>query len=157
MRKLTWSWSALESLSECLAEELDPNWNIKVNHPHPVPSVVTIYIVATFWQVTILEPGPFRTKCPTDSMIMDPVHPAYTDPSLPTMQFRSVFANPNPVFNGDPEKFAEVVHRIAYLEHPPLRLPVHTGSLVAIRMKGKQLLETADKWESWSEDVLVEE
>ncbi|KAF8550208.1 NAD(P)-binding protein [Imleria badia] len=127
---------ALESLSECLAEELDPNWNIKV---------------------TILEPGPFRTKCPTDNRITDPVHPAYTDPSLPTMQMRGVFANPNPVFNGDPEKFAEVVYRTAYLEHPPLRLPVHTESLVALRTKGKQLLETADKWEAWSEDVLIDE
>ncbi|KAF8555531.1 NAD(P)-binding protein [Imleria badia] len=124
---------ALEALSECLVAELDPNWNIKI---------------------TILEPGPFLTKCPTNT-ITDAVHPAYADPSLPSMQLRGVFANPYLALNGDPEKFAEVVYRTAYLEHPPLRLPIHTASLVAMRTKGKQLLETADKWESWSEDVLL--
>ncbi|KAF8550210.1 hypothetical protein OG21DRAFT_1514323 [Imleria badia] len=41
---------------------------------------------------------------------------------------------------------------LATLGTPPLRLP---GSLVAVRTKGKQLLETADKWESWSEDVFI--
>jgi len=108
-------------------------------------------------QVTILEPGPFRTKCPTVNMITDPVHPAYTDPSLPTTQLRSIFANPNPIFNGDPEKFAEAVYRVAYLEDPPLRLPIHRASLVTLREKGRELLETAQKWESWSEDVLIKD
>lgn len=34
LRKLTWCWLALEALSEGLAQELDPNWNIKVNLYH---------------------------------------------------------------------------------------------------------------------------
>ena len=73
------------------------------------------------------------------------------------MQWRSVFANPNLVFNGDPEKFAEAVYRVAYLEDPPLRLPIHPMALVALRKKGSELLETAQKWESWSEDVLLKD
>ncbi|KAI9568468.1 hypothetical protein HD554DRAFT_727204 [Boletus coccyginus] len=127
---------ALEALSEGLADELDPNWNIKV---------------------TILEPGPFRTKGTTVNVISDPVHPAYTDPLLPTMQWRNVFANPNLVFNGDPKKFAEAVYKVAYLEDPPLRLPIHPVALVALRKKGGELLETAQKWESWSEDVFMKD
>ena len=61
------------------------------------------------------------------------------------------------MFNGDPDKFAEAVYRVAYLEDPPLRLPIHPVSLAVLRRKGKQLLETADKWESWSEDVLMKD
>ncbi|KAN0074601.1 hypothetical protein V8E55_011650 [Tylopilus felleus] len=127
---------ALEALSEGLAGELDPNWNIKI---------------------TILEPGPFRTQVSSGNLITEPVHPAYTNPLLSSLQFRGLFVNPNQVFNGDPAKFAEVVYKVAYLEDPPLRLPVHPMSLSVSRDKGKQLLETADKWESWSEGVLIKE
>ncbi|KAF8836176.1 NAD(P)-binding protein [Paxillus ammoniavirescens] len=127
---------ALEALSEGLAAELHPDWNIKI---------------------TILEPGPFRTKCPTVNSVTDPVHPAYTDPALPTMQWRALFSNPNPAFNGDPDKFAEAVYNAAYLEDPPLRLPIHPRALAVFRNKGKKLIEAADKWESWSEDVLMKD
>ncbi|KIJ60231.1 hypothetical protein HYDPIDRAFT_32486 [Hydnomerulius pinastri MD-312] len=127
---------ALEALSEGLAAEVHPSWNIKV---------------------TILEPGPFRTKCPTVNAITDPIHPAYTDPALPTMQWRNLFGNSDPVFNGDPDKFAEAVYNVAYLEDPPLRLPVHKASLAVLRARGQQLLDVADKWESWSEDVLMKD
>ncbi|KAG9308869.1 hypothetical protein JVU11DRAFT_11328 [Chiua virens] len=134
--RLTCLWVALEALSEGLAEELDPDWNVKI---------------------TILEPGPFRTKVVKENAITDPIHQAYTDPSLPTMKLRDIFANSDPLFNGDPVKFADAVYKVAYLEDPPLRLPIHPGSLAVLRQKGKQLLETADKWESWSEDVLVKD
>ena len=90
-------------------------------------------------------------------MIEQPVHPAYTNPSLLTVEVRRLFANADSTFNGDPEKFAGLVYRAAYMEDPPLRLPVHTHSLAILREKGKQLLEIADKWESWSEDVLIKD
>ncbi|KAH7881764.1 hypothetical protein F5I97DRAFT_1415692 [Phlebopus sp. FC_14] len=123
---------ALEALSEGLAAELDPRWNIKV---------------------TILEPGPFRTNCPGINVVVDPVHPAYTDTALSSMQWRSV--DVNAVFNGDPDKFAEIIYRTAYLEDPPLRLPVHKASLRSLRQKAKELLDAADEWETWSEDILL--
>ncbi|KAF9222900.1 NAD(P)-binding protein [Gyrodon lividus] len=127
---------ALEALSEGLAAELHPDWNIKV---------------------TILEPGPFRTKCATVNAVVEPLHPAYTDPALPTMQIRSSGLNPDSVFNGDPDKFAEVVYKLAYLEDPPLRLPIHPVAVAIVRRKGQELLEAADKGESWSEDVLIQD
>lgn len=156
--QLRWRRIAFEALSEGLAEELHPNWNIKVSCSYMTITCIPLRTdCCGSLQVTILEPGPFRTKCPTDNAITDPIHPAYTDPSLPTMRWRGIFGSPGRVFNGDPDKFAEAVYRVAYLEDPPLRLPIHPVSLAVLRRKGKQLLETADKWESWSEDVLMKD
>ena len=73
------------------------------------------------------------------------------------MQTRTLFENTGPIFNGDPEKFVEAVYRVASMDDPPLRLPIRTEALAVLRTKGKQLLETADKWGSWSENVLIEE
>ena len=153
---------ALEALSEGLAEELDPSWNIKVDRPSPFSSASYINVLLTrpptvSCQVIILEPGPFRTKCPADNMRADPVHPAYTNPLLPSMQMRRIFENPNTTFNGDPEKIAEAVYKVASLEHPPLRLPIHPQALGVLREKGKHLLDAADEWESWSEGVLLKD
>ena len=97
---------------------------------------------------TILESGPFHTnlKCPTVNLIKDPVHPAHTNPSLLTMQTCALFENTGPIFNGDPEKFADLaVYRVASMDDPPLRLSIHTEALEALKSKGKGLLKTADK------------
>ncbi|KAL4073202.1 hypothetical protein V8B97DRAFT_2005856 [Scleroderma yunnanense] len=127
---------AIEALTEALAAEVSPSWNIKV---------------------TIAEPGPFRTACLTTNLFTEPVHPAYNDPSLPSMRNRGLLANPNVVFNGDPNKFAEAMYRLAYLEDPPMRLPLHAATLEAFRSQGRHLIDTADKWASWSEDVCLKE
>ncbi|KIJ08069.1 hypothetical protein PAXINDRAFT_18768 [Paxillus involutus ATCC 200175] len=63
---------APEALSEGLASELHSDWNIKV---------------------TILEPGPIRTKRFIANAIIGPVRPAYTDPELSTMQLRGLLSN----------------------------------------------------------------
>lgn len=91
-------------------------------------------------------------------MVTERIHPAYSDPSLPSIQFRqAMFSNPNVAFNGDPVKFAEAMYRLACLEDPPLRLPLHHVTLEALREKGRHLVETADKWASWSEHVYLKE
>ncbi|KAH7924106.1 NAD(P)-binding protein [Leucogyrophana mollusca] len=127
---------ALEGLSEGLSRELDPSWNIKI---------------------IILEPGPFRTNAPVENAVIEPLHPAYRNPSLPTAAWRNVFPNVKPYFNGDPDKFAAAVYRVAYLEDPPLRLPIHEASLASLRKKGRELLAAADKYESWSEGVIFQD
>jgi hypothetical protein len=48
---------ALEGLSESLEAELDPAWNTEV-----LCSLRFIYTVRNLSKVTILEPGPYRTK-----------------------------------------------------------------------------------------------
>lgn len=90
---------------------------------------------------------------------MTTVHPAYTNPLLPTMKLRSILTGDavDQLFNGDPDKFAVAVYKAAYLDDPPLRLPLHHLSVNIFREKGKQLLETAEKWGSWSEDILIKE
>lgn len=73
------------------------------------------------------------------------------------MRKRDLYTNPISADNGDPEKFGEAVYRTAYLDDPPLRLPVHAVTLNALRKKAKQFLETADEWEAWSEELLIKE
>ena len=61
------------------------------------------------------------------------------------MQTRTLFENTGPIFNGDPEKFAEAVYRVASMDVPALRLPIRTEALATLKAKGKQLFEAADK------------
>ncbi|KAG6332159.1 hypothetical protein ID866_6931 [Astraeus odoratus] len=123
---------AIEAFAEALASEVSPSWNIKV---------------------TITEPGPFLTNCPIMNMVQEPIHPAYDDPTLPSMQFREMVSNAEASFNGDPYKFAEAMYRLVHLEDPPLRLPLHQITLGAFERKGRHLLDTVDKWASWSDDI----
>lgn len=127
---------AIEALAEALAVEVSPNWNIKV---------------------TIVEPGPFRTNCPTTNMVTEPIHPAYNDPVLPSMQLRNVMSNTDTAFTGDPTKLAEAIYKLVYLEDPPLRLPLHNIAVKTLKEKGRHLIDTADTWASWSEDMYVKE
>ncbi|KAI6122519.1 hypothetical protein EDD16DRAFT_1884308 [Pisolithus croceorrhizus] len=127
---------AIEGLAEALATEVSPNWNIKV---------------------TIVEPGPFRTNCPTTNMVTEPVHPAYNDPTFPSIQLRNMMSNAGATFDGDPIKFAEAMYKLVYLEDPPLRLPLHHIAVEAFRIRGRHLIETADAWASWSEDMYVKD
>ncbi|KAI5986169.1 hypothetical protein EDD15DRAFT_2373473 [Pisolithus albus] len=131
-----WRKFAIEGLVEALATEVSPDWNIKV---------------------TIVEPGPFRTNCPTTNMVTEPVHPAYNDPTLPSREFRNMMSNPDAKFDGDPIKFAEAMYKLVYLEDPPLRLPLHHVTVEAFRKKGRHLIDAADAWASWSEDMCIQE
>ncbi|KAI6114069.1 hypothetical protein F5141DRAFT_1104021 [Pisolithus sp. B1] len=130
------AWYSIEGLVEALATEVSPNWNIKV---------------------TIVEPGPFRTNCPTTNMVTEPVHPAYDDPTLPSSEFRKMMSNADAKFDGDPIKLADAMYKLVYLKDPPLRLPLHHMTVEAFRVKGRHLIDTADTWASWSDDMCVEE
>ncbi|KAI6030595.1 hypothetical protein F5J12DRAFT_918793 [Pisolithus orientalis] len=113
-----------------------PSWNIKV---------------------TIVEPGPFCTNCPTTNMVTEPIHPVYNDPVLPSMQLRNVMSNTDTAFTGDPTKLAEAIYKLVYLGDPPLRLPLHNITVETLKEKGHHLIDTADTWASWSEDMYVKE
>ncbi|KAG0691659.1 NAD(P)-binding protein [Suillus ampliporus] len=115
---------ALEGFSEGVAQELDPAWNIKV---------------------TIIEPGPFRTRMFTDNMHPSPQHPAYDNPELAGSKF--------PPVDGDTEKAVVVIEKLTRLDEPPLRLPLHRGTIKAGREKAKSLIDTMDRYESWSENI----
>ncbi|KIM40898.1 hypothetical protein M413DRAFT_445669 [Hebeloma cylindrosporum] len=118
--------AALEAFSESLALEIDPAWNIKV---------------------TLIEPGPFRTK----KLITLPPHPAYSNENLPVNLYRQL--GDDVVIDGSPEKAAKQFLKLVALENPPLRFPIHRDAIACARIKAKNLLEAADTYESWSEDV----
>ncbi|KAG0697671.1 NAD(P)-binding protein [Suillus ampliporus] len=121
---------ALEGFSEGVAQELDPAWNIKV---------------------TIIEPGPFRTRMFTDNMHPSPQHPAYDNPELAGSKFRQWVTSTLP--DGDTEKAVVVIEKLTRLDEPPLRLPLHRGTIKAGREKAKSLIDTMDRYESWSENI----
>ncbi|KAH7911691.1 hypothetical protein BJ138DRAFT_1085149 [Hygrophoropsis aurantiaca] len=126
-------YSATQAISESLAQELDPKWNIKI---------------------TLVAPGPFMTegiRVPS-VQIQDP-HPTYTEPQLPGQQQREFFKSSK--IYGDTAKAVIVMERLAHVDEPPVRMPLHKMSIDLARQKAKRVeRETAD-YESWSEDVYL--
>lgn len=82
------------------------------------------------------------------------------NPSLPSIKYRSLYPNiENTHFDGDPQKFADLVCRVAELEDPPvlMRLPVHRVALSSIRSKGEKYIEAAEKLAGWSDDIYFDQ
>ncbi|KAG0696448.1 hypothetical protein DFH29DRAFT_951016 [Suillus ampliporus] len=123
---------ALEGLSESLAKELDPAWNIKV---------------------TIIEPGPFRTKIFQENKRVASQHPAYANPALLSSQFRQFFASDK--IDGDADKAVVAIEKLTHLDDVPMRLPLHRRVIISAREKVKSLTEDANKFETWSEDLYL--
>jgi len=122
---------ALEGLTESLVDELDPAWNIKA---------------------TLIEPGPFRTEIVQKNFHQVPPHPAYADPNSRASQARNVFTS-SEFFDGNAVKAVNVIEKVSRLEDPPIRLPLHKRVVTGLRDKAKGMLEVADKYESWSDDL----
>ncbi|EGN99846.1 hypothetical protein SERLA73DRAFT_180088 [Serpula lacrymans var. lacrymans S7.3] len=125
--------AALECLTEGWAAELDPRWNIKI---------------------TLVEPALFRTPAPSKNF-MEPPHPAYADPSLPSSKYRSLYPGVERIFTGDPAKLAQAMYRLSELEDPPFRLPLHKVALDTARRKGESLIKAVDEYASWSDDIYL--
>lgn len=121
---------ALEGLSESLVKEVDPAWNIKV---------------------TIIEPGPFRTKIFKENQRVTSQHPAYANPELPSSQLRQFFSSDN--VDGDADKAVVFIEKLTHLDDVPMRLPLHRKVIASTRDKIKSLTEDSNKFESWSDDV----
>ncbi|PPR05038.1 hypothetical protein CVT24_010184 [Panaeolus cyanescens] len=125
---------ALSGLTESLSRELDPAWNIRV---------------------TIIEAGPFVTDIGRNTELL-PVHPAYTNPELGGNKFRKWAVEQ--IVDGSPEKAAQIFIRLANLpvDEAPLRFPIHREAVESERIKARELLETAKKWESWSNNIYID-
>ncbi|KAG1865847.1 NAD(P)-binding protein [Suillus subalutaceus] len=130
-----YSQTALESLSEGYATELDPAWNIKI---------------------TVLQPARFRTAAPWTNTLV-PIHPAYSDPNLPSRQYRSIYPGAERFSDGDIYKFALQMYRLVQLDDPPFYLPLHRTALEAAKIKGQKLLQAVEDYGSWSDDVYLDE
>jgi len=125
---------ALEGLTECLVDELDPAWNIKV---------------------TILNPGPYRTEISQGNYHGVPQHPAYADPALHTSQVRKLLTSTE-LYDGDVTKAAVVIEKLSRFEDAPIRFPLHKRVVAGMRAKAKGLSEVADKYESWTDGLYLD-
>ncbi|KAI0775563.1 NAD-P-binding protein [Trametes elegans] len=121
--------SALEGLTESLAAEIDPAWNIKI---------------------TLIEPAGFSTGG-QDKVSWGPPHPAYSNPELPGTKMRAGFAQ----YGGglDARQGAEVLYRIAAVEDLPLHFPLGDRAILHTRKKAQALLADTEKTESWSAGI----
>ncbi|KAI0775580.1 NAD-P-binding protein [Trametes elegans] len=124
---------ALEGLTESLAADVDPAWNIKV---------------------TLIEPGAFRTSGPVNT-VWPPAHPAYSNPALPSSQFRA--NKDNLPIKGDPRKAMQVVYDVAGFADPPLHLPLGKDCIAHARKRFEAFLEETKKYEYLSENLDVDE
>lgn len=55
--------------------------------------------------------------------------------------------------DGDPQKACITFEKVSQLEDPPIRLPLHRRILGLANAKGKSLIETAEKYKEWSDDL----
>ncbi|OCH95133.1 NAD(P)-binding protein [Obba rivulosa] len=121
---------ALEGISEALAKELDPSWNIKV---------------------TIIEPGAFITEGQSKITHIDPL-PAYA--KAPAAFIRSSMSALTQKPSGaDPLKAVKAFYRLANLPEPPLHFPIGEDAIEAVRRKTAGLLADTDAFTSWSEGL----
>ena len=155
--KLIQLFLALEGLTECLVDELDPAWNIKVTCPICLlirPGVLTRFIFFKF-KVTILNPGPYRTEISQSNYHGAPQHPAYADPALRTSQVRKLLTSTE-LYDGDVTKAAVVIEKLSQFEDPPIRFPLHERVVAGMRAKAKGLSEVANKYESWTDGLYLD-
>ncbi|KIJ65280.1 hypothetical protein HYDPIDRAFT_27996 [Hydnomerulius pinastri MD-312] len=124
---------ALEGLTEALAAELDPKWNIKI---------------------TIIAPGPFKTEGIFESGTVELVHPAYTDESLRSWAQHGMATSG--IVNGDTTIAVTVMEKLVHLEDLPVHLPLHKLSINFAKQKVEQVLKETDAYESWSDDVYLD-
>ncbi|KAI0272755.1 hypothetical protein BC834DRAFT_361950 [Gloeopeniophorella convolvens] len=124
---------ALEGLTESLAAELDPKWNIKV---------------------TSIAAGAFATAI-IDKLYTAPIHPAYDHDTNPVKVLRGLFNSWES--KGDPDKAARAIYQLAALPEPPLHFPLGKDAVEAVRAKIAKLSQEVDQFESLSEDLLFDE
>uniref|UniRef100_A0A5K1JYQ7 Probable 3-oxoacyl-[acyl-carrier-protein] reductase oxidoreductase (EC) n=1 Tax=Ganoderma boninense TaxID=34458 RepID=A0A5K1JYQ7_9APHY len=120
---------ALEGLTESLASELDPSWNIKV---------------------TLVNPASFHTEGQAKTTWAPP-HPAYSSSELPAARMRGGWGSYAP--SGDVHKAVEVIYRLASEPEPPLHLLLGEVAHTYIKQKLSKLTAEVEKYESWSEDL----
>ncbi|KAJ3548521.1 hypothetical protein NM688_g5291 [Phlebia brevispora] len=129
----------LEAIIDVLAHEIDPLWNIKI---------------------TLIEMGSYDTSA-IDNVVRLPVPAAYTAPSTPAAQIRSMLDNlgksgPEGVKLGDSQKAVRKIYELSMLDEPPLRLILGKDAIGHVRMQIESVTADMEKYESWSEDLLLD-
>ncbi|KAJ8462674.1 hypothetical protein ONZ45_g17852 [Pleurotus djamor] len=128
---------AFEGFAQTMAKELDPAWNVKI---------------------TNVEFGAFKTGVHHSRVPILETHPAYTNPSLPSVHTRNVFTKTiTDISFGDPKKAMEKVYDLSKLEEPPRWLPLGKDSIEWISDHLSELQAVMKLYSSWSDDLGLEE
>ncbi|KAF7795780.1 hypothetical protein EIP86_006947 [Pleurotus ostreatoroseus] len=124
---------ALEGGTKTLVSELDSAWNIKV---------------------TLIEAGSFETSICGKSVVA-PLHPAYTEPTLPSVVARTLLTDPTgpKVSWNNTNKGVAEIYRLTTLDDPPLHFPLGKDALGLIRNQIEVLTNDMERYESWSADL----
>ncbi|KAK7441589.1 hypothetical protein VKT23_016581 [Stygiomarasmius scandens] len=125
---------AVEGLTECLAKEVIPSWNIKIS---------------------ILEPGAFKTRAHSENCVILPAHDAYKTSEAPTFHVRNHFEEGSSTW-GDVVKAAKKIFEFTKLENPPLRWQIGREAIEGIKAQMESILEESKVLENWSDDLLME-
>lgn len=57
--------------------------------------------------------------------------------------------------DGDPKKACIAFEKVSLLEDPPIRIPLHRRVLDMANEKGRNLIEAAEKYKDWSNDLYL--
>lgn len=142
---------ALEAVSESIAAEIDPSWNIKVSLANCNTAAVGPSLTQMFsLQVTLIELGAFSTEG-IQKIAWSTPHPAYSKPELPVHGLRNMWDQFNP--QGDVKKAVEVFYTVAGLPEPPLHIAVGKDSIEMSKAKLGKVLAEFEKYEYLSENL----
>ncbi|KAJ7465266.1 NAD(P)-binding protein [Mycena latifolia] len=125
----------MEAVTDPLAKELDPAWNIKV---------------------VLVCPGFFKTEMGQRAICAD-VHPAYANnEALASVQLRKILSGVlegNSPLLGDPEKLINKFYELSKLENPPYRVAFGEDALAGFQSKWTALKSAWEVSEEWSKDL----
>jgi hypothetical protein len=152
------SIEALEGFTESLAKEMDHAWNIKVRNWKTGAAAIRGWAnicLTSFPQITILEPGPFKTRAHTDNTTVFPSHPSYiSDPDLGSNQLRRWFEDRRGI-TGDPVLAARKIYELVEADEAevPMRLQLGEDSWHRIKANLEGMLQEQKKFEKWSKSM----
>ena len=98
-------------------------------------------------KVTIIEPGGFRTDFAGTSTVLEEGRPEYDDVVGAVARMQREYNGRQP---GDPARAAQVILKVAAMEHPPLRLPLGSDAVAAIAKSDQARLAELDRWRELS-------
>ncbi|KAJ7187080.1 NAD(P)-binding protein [Mycena filopes] len=123
---------ATEAVTDSLAKELDPEWNIKI---------------------MVLCPGWFKTNMQVNT-VAEPVHPAYEGREhLPSIQARKLFAAGNHAVFHDAGKLINKIWDLSNVENPPYRVVFGEDAKAVFTGRSAALKADVEASEEWSKDL----
>lgn len=106
-------------------------------------------------KVTIVEPGPFRTNWAGDSSVRsEKVIEDYSETVGNRISRIQAYSGNQP---GDPAKAARAIIKVTNSDNPPLRLPLGSVAIEAIRSKLKSVEKEINEWEKVAADTSFDE